>query len=93
MAKKNTSSKVSRDLRKRAEHAMNGETVPLREMSEDDVAALVHELRVHQVELEMQNDALRQAQVELEQSRTKYTDLFDFAPGRISCLQRQGHCG
>ena len=59
---------------------MNGEPVPLHEMSEEDMAALLHELRVHQVEMEMQNETLRQAQVELEQSRTKYTDLFDFAP-------------
>ena len=49
-------------------------------MSEEEVAALVHELRVHQVELEMQNEALREAQVDLEQSRTKYAELFDFAP-------------
>ena len=41
---------------------------------------IVHELRVHQVELEMQNDELRKAQVELEQSRSKYAELFDFAP-------------
>jgi len=80
MAEKNTSSKVSRDLRKRAEQAMHDETLPLHDMSEEEVAGLLHELRVHQVEMEMQNETLRQAQVELEQSRTKYTDLFDFAP-------------
>jgi PAS domain-containing protein len=40
---------------------------------------LMHELRVNQVELEMQNEALRQAQIELEKSRDQYIDFYDFA--------------
>ena len=67
-------------LRKRAERKIQFETVPLHRMSDADVAALCHELRVHEVELEMQNEELRRAQVELEQSRSKYADLFDLAP-------------
>jgi PAS domain-containing protein len=46
----------------------------------EDVAAAVHELRVHQIELEMQNEELRRAQLELEASREKYFELFDLAP-------------
>lgn len=42
--------------------------------------ALIHELQVHQIELEMQADELRRAQIELEEARDKYLDLFDFAP-------------
>lgn len=46
----------------------------------DAVATVVHELRVHQVELEMQNDELRRAHLELDAQREKYFELFDLAP-------------
>ncbi len=45
-----------------------------------DLERLVQELRIHQVELEMQNRELREAQEELEFSRHRYADLYDFAP-------------
>ncbi len=48
--------------------------------SEMDVRALFHELQVHQIELEMQNKELRQTREELELSRNKYTEFYDFAP-------------
>lgn len=68
------------DRRQQAERKLDLQIAEVHEMSEADVAVVVHELRVHQVEMEMQNDELRKAQVELEQSRTKYAELFDFAP-------------
>ena len=48
--------------------------------SDADVRALVHELQVHQVELEMQNDELQRAQAAAEEASERYGDLFDFAP-------------
>ena len=45
-----------------------------------DLQRLVHELEVHQVELELQNEELREARVDLESALARYTEIFDFAP-------------
>jgi PAS domain S-box-containing protein len=49
-------------------------------MVEVDTQRLVHELQVHQIELELQNEELREARVELESALARYTEMFEFAP-------------
>ncbi len=55
-----------------------------------DISELIHELEVHQIELEIQNAELQQAYVSLEKSRAQYTDLFDFAPVGYLITDRDG---
>ena len=56
----------------------------------EEIRTLIHELRVHQIELEMQNAQLAGTQAELEKSREKYADLFDFAPIGYVSLDENG---
>src|SRR5215831_16639944 len=67
-------------LRQRAEQLMSAGRSEIFAMPAKKVRALVHELRVHQIELELQNEELRQAQVELAEARDRYAHLYEFAP-------------
>jgi PAS domain S-box-containing protein len=75
-----TDPKHIRALRQKAEKALLEAPEKPALMSGTDLQGLVHELSVHQIELEMQNEELRRSQEQLEESRTEYADLYDFAP-------------
>ena len=62
-------SRSSHSLREQAEAAWQGRRRDSATITPEDAGALVHELEVHQIELELQNEELRRAQSELEESR------------------------
>jgi len=80
MAKKKESRPGPADPRRRAEERLRGIPADLATIPADEAGRLLHELKVHQIELEMQNDELRRAQQELETSRAKYFEHYDMAP-------------
>ena len=59
----------------------------------EDPAAMLHELRVHHVELEMQNEELRRAQLEADTQRKNYFELFHLAPVGYLTVNREGIIG
>lgn len=77
-------------LRQRAEGMLQTSRTDIARMSTEDVQALVHELQVHQMELEIQNEELRQAQIELAESRDRFSDLYELAPVGYITLRRDG---
>jgi PAS domain S-box-containing protein len=79
------------DLRKRAEAELKANKAISAELtSSEESRRLFHELRVHQIELEMQNEELRRAQEELETARARYFELYHMAPVGYLVLSEKG---
>jgi two-component system cell cycle sensor histidine kinase/response regulator CckA len=77
-------------LRQRAEQVLNRESADMKAFPGGDIQEMIHELQVHQIELEMQNEELRRTQIELEDSRNKYFDLYDLAPIGYLTVNEEG---
>jgi PAS domain S-box-containing protein len=94
MTSENNRPPIDPDLRRRAEEvdqrsaAQSPEDV--KSLSTEEIRQKFHELRVHQIELEMQNQQLRQAQVALAASQARYFDLYDMAPVGYCTISKQG---
>jgi PAS domain S-box-containing protein len=69
-----------RSLREDAEQQLVRSEKPAPKPVHQTAEELIHELQVHQIELEMQAEELRRAHLALEESRDKYLDLYEFAP-------------
>ncbi len=68
------------ELRKKAEEVLRKNPLETPTLSTAEVQGILHELDVHQIELQMQNREMRKVQEELARSRDAYAELFDFAP-------------
>ena len=78
---KDKSRSAPAELRRQVEELLRVQTASAHPPRKgEETMRLVHELEVHRIELEMQNEELRSAQEEVEFSRNKYLELYDFAP-------------
>ena len=77
-------------LRIRAEEILQTGIGDIKDISHGDVQKIIQELHTYEIELELQNEELRNAQIEIEESQTKYLDLYDFAPVGYLTLDNKG---
>jgi PAS domain S-box-containing protein len=100
MHKKEDGSEMAAQLRWRAEEKWRAEEIAQskgvppprsdRSLSLEESRKTIHELRVHQIELKMQNEELRRVQADLDASRAHYFDLYDLAPVGYCILSMEG---
>ena len=90
MSVDNDPTKRHAELRRQAEAVQEREDPSVPPLSPAEAGRLVHELRTHQIELELQNEELRRSQQALLASRDRYAELFDSAPGGYVTFDDKG---
>jgi PAS domain-containing protein len=91
MSKEGKSFTDDQMLRRKAEEQLKKKQKKMdKTVMETDAVKLLHELQVHQIQLEMQNEELRQANETAETALKKYTMLYDFAPMGYFTLNSDG---
>ena len=90
MGKKQTPSADAAELRRQAEERLGAKKAEAAAPTKADALRLLHELQVHQIELELQNEELRGSRAEVEAGLERYTELYDFAPVGYVTLGRDG---
>ena len=79
------------EIRKRAEAVVRAKTDSTPDnLTPEARRMILHELRVHQVQLEMQNEEMRLSQLELEALQTRYFDLYELAPTGYCTISTDG---
>jgi PAS domain S-box-containing protein len=91
MKKATRTSAIAAALRRRAQARLRKQQKGQgRSRTKADIQQLVHELQIHQIELELQNEELNQASLAARTALEKFTDLYDFAPVGYFSLDEQG---
>lgn len=78
------------ELRLKAESFLNEQSKIEMNFSNQDLSTIIHDLRVYQIELELQNEELRNTQKKLEETRNNYIDLYNKAPNGYLTLSSNG---
>ena len=82
-----------KDLLSSAEERLNNESLSnenLENLSPKEVGLILHDLKVHQIELEMQNEELKRTYAELDDAKARYFDLYDLAPEGYLVVSENG---
>lgn len=91
MKKSQTNLEDAEILRQKAEEQLRKRQPTASSLSsENDLRKLAYELQVHQIELEMQYEELKQAKEKADSDSQKYTELYDFAPSGYLTLTKLG---
>ena len=89
-----TNSCSGKTLRKKAEDRIVENTsrplMDAKDLEVEKMQSMIHDLRVHQIELEMQNEELLRLQAELNEAHSRYFDLYDMAPVGYLIVSEQG---